>query len=166
VNPAELAFGAVVVPVLLGLAAYFGWRQRRTLLSLRANPDLPPEERGYLRVQAWRRLACCALMVVLAGLLVGSYFFEAPLQEVGEAIRERSAQGQDPEPEHKTFARAFAGYLIAILLVLLTMLILVVMDVFAIARFGARQHRKLREDYRAALQSEITRLRGERNGHK
>jgi hypothetical protein len=165
VNPAELAFGAVVVPVLLGLAGYFAWRQRRTLQSLRTNPDLSPDERGYLRAQAWRRLACCALMVILAGLLAGSYFFEGPRLE-WEEVRKQAAPGEEPQDEYRTFARYFVLYLIMILLVLLLLLVLMVVDVFAIARFAARQHRKLREDYRAALQSEITRLRGERNGHK
>jgi hypothetical protein len=164
VDPRELAFGAVLIPLLLGLAGYFGWRQWRTLRALGAQSELPADERAYLRAQARRRLVCCALMVVLAGLLACTYFFEGPHQEVTQAAGERTAQGLEPTDEQKDFLRQYTLYVVLILLVLFVLLLLVAVDVWAIARFGARQHRKLRADYRAAIESELARLRRHRNG--
>jgi hypothetical protein len=165
VNPAELAFGLVLVPVLVGLAGFFTWRQLRTLRSLRTGQH-SVEERVYLRMQSYRRLACSALMVVLAGLLVGSFFLEAPQQQVLQERREQNARepASDIQPEHRDFLRTFTVYWMVTLFVVFAMLMLVAADVYAIARFGARQHRRLREDFNSALAQEVARLRGGRNG--
>jgi hypothetical protein len=166
VNPSELAFGAVVVLVLLFLAGFFAWRQIRALRSLRTQPELSREDRRYVRSQAWRRLLCSALMLILAGLLVGSFFLEDPLQRVSAQRAAQTAQGGPAEvqPAHKVFLQQFTTYWIVVLLVLLLMLLLVAVDVWAIARFGARHHRQLRADLQATLASEVARLRRRQNG--
>jgi hypothetical protein len=166
VKPSELAFGAVVVPLLIGLAAFFGWRQVQLLRSLPGQSDLGLEDRIYLRRQAWRRLACSVLMLTLAGLLVGSFFLEGPLQQI---TQERAAQtAQNPnapvEPEHRAFIQHFTAFWLASLLVLLVLLVLVIVDVRAIARFGQRHHRELRAELQNTLAQEVARLRQQRNG--
>jgi hypothetical protein len=163
VNPVELAYGAVLVPLLLGLAGYFGWRQIKTLRSLRTN-DARPEERGYLRSQAWRRLFCCLLMLVLAGLLAASWLLEGVRLEISDEVRERVSRGQAPTDEQKQFVREFTLFWVSFLGVLFLLLFLVAVDTWAVARFGLRQQRKLREDYRAAIQTDLDRLRGRHNG--
>ena len=65
----------LLVAVLLGLAAYFAWRQVHALRSLPGIPNLSDEDRRYVRGQAWRRLACSVLMAVLAVLLSASFLF-------------------------------------------------------------------------------------------
>jgi hypothetical protein len=152
VNPSELAFGLVAVTVLVGLAAYVSWRQVQTLRHLRSHAEMPPEDQLYHRGQARLRLTLSALMLVLAGLLVGSYFFEEPLQQLQKGDRD--------------FAFVFIGYWVLILLVLAAMLVLVVMDMRAIARFGVRQRRRLRDDFNATLANEVMLLRGRRNGQQ
>jgi hypothetical protein len=168
VEASELAFGAILVPVLVGLACYFGWRQVRTLRELSRQPELSREDRLYVRGQAVRRLACSALMLSLAGLLVGSYFLEAPLQHVREERAEQTAKGtaEEVQPEHRAFLQHFAAYWIMILLVLMILVLLVAVDVWAIARFGQRQHRQLRADLQATLASEVARLRQRYNGQQ
>jgi cytochrome c-type biogenesis protein CcmH/NrfG len=161
-----LAFGAFLVPVLIGVALFFGWRQLRALRSLRTGPELDAADRAYVRSQAYRRLVGSVLLLVLAGLLAGSFFLEAPLQQVHQ---ERAAQtAHDPsapaQAEHKDFLRQFAAYWIAVLLVLMLLLALVAADVWAIARFGQRHRRQLRDDLRAMLASEVARIRRQGNG--
>ena len=56
VNVAEMAVGAGLVLVLLGLAAYYGWRQRVAARSLASISD--DDTRLYLRRQIRRRLLC------------------------------------------------------------------------------------------------------------
>jgi hypothetical protein len=169
VNPSELAFGAALVPVLIGLACYFGWRQVRTLRSLRAQPELSREDQLYLRGQARRRLACSVLMLALAGMLVGYYFLDATYREVRqERAAETAREGEDAavQPEHKAFLQQFAAYWILFLLLLMTMLVLVAVDVWAIAKFGQRHHRQLRAELQATLAHEVARLRHRHNGQQ
>ena len=62
----QTVFGVVLVATLLFLAVFYGRRQVRLLRRLRAFPDLPEEEAIYERRQAWRRLVCSGLMLLLA----------------------------------------------------------------------------------------------------
>jgi hypothetical protein len=165
VNPSELAFGAVVVAVLVLLACFFAWRQVRVLRGLPAQAELSSEDRKYLRGQAWRRLFSSLLMLILAGLLAGSVLFEGPREQIHQ---ERVAQGPSEavRAEHQEFARWFTTYWIVILLVLMALLLVVAVDIWAIARFGARQHRQLRAELQATLASEVQRLRRGSNGQQ
>ena len=63
----QIVFGIVLVVVLLGMAGFFGWRQLLTLRIVRTSAALADEDRRYMRRQAWRRLTCSVVMVVLAG---------------------------------------------------------------------------------------------------
>jgi hypothetical protein len=161
-----LAFGAVLVAVLVGVAVYFGRRQLRALRALRSASDLGPEDRIYIRSQAYRRLVCSVLLLVLAGLWTGYFFLEGPLRQVERERVEQTAQ--DPsapvQPEHKDFLRHYTAYSIAVLLVLMLLLLLAAADVWAIARFGQRHHRQLRADLQATLADDLARLRKQGNG--
>ena len=166
-DPAELAyFGAVVVPVLVGIAVFFGWRQLSLLRSLRTRTDLGPEDRAYLHAQGWRRLVCSALLLVLAALLAGSFLLEGRREQVHEERVAQTAHDRSApiQPEHRAFLQAFTAYWIVMLLVLMVLLALAFADVRAIARFGERHRRQLREDLQATLASEIARLRKQGNG--
>jgi uncharacterized membrane protein YbhN (UPF0104 family) len=163
----QLLFTVALIVVLLGLGGYYAWRQVKTLRGAAGADNLPPEDRRYLRYQAWRRLASCALMVVFAGLLAGTFFLEDRAQQLAERT-EAARQRGDEQPlpaEEKPFVRFYAGYWIAALLVLLGIVSLALYDVIAIRRFGRRQFRKLQDDRRAMIARQVARLRGERNGH-
>src|SRR5204863_5194109 len=88
---------AFIVVVLLVLAGYYGWRQVQALRRLRSAGDLPQEERTYIRHQAWRRLFCCGLMVLLAGMLIGSSVLGLETR-ASQLIREREAARLNDEP--------------------------------------------------------------------
>jgi hypothetical protein len=163
VNPGELSFTLVLIVVLLGLAGYFGWRQIQALRGLRGQPDLPREDRRYVRRQGVRRLVCCVLMVVLAGMLVGWFFLHPHYREVSLQLDQR-AKGEDITPEQRTFLRLFAIYWIAALFMLFMIFVLAAVDFWAITRFGLRHHRRLQADHRAELEEQVARLRARRNG--
>jgi heme/copper-type cytochrome/quinol oxidase subunit 2 len=160
----------VIVLGLLGISAYFIWRQRRTLRYLQEAHDLSDEDRLYLRNQAWRRLGCCTLMVILAALLDGAYLlglqdqFNA-LSTLGDEMR---AAGQEPvlTAEQERFLGFYSLYWMVILLVLLGTLVVAGWDFWAIFRFGQRHRRQLQVDRHAMIEREAARLRSERNGHR
>jgi hypothetical protein len=167
VSVTQIIFAAVLIAVLIGLAAYYALRQVQALRGLRQEENLPPEDRRYVRNQAWRRLACSGLMVVFAGLLAGSFFIEPIAQEMidrGDAARAENAEGPVLGPEEKPFVRFFTAYWISALLVLLGMVVLALWDLLAIRSFGARHFRKLQADRRAMIERQAARLRREGNG--
>jgi uncharacterized membrane protein YjgN (DUF898 family) len=159
VKPAELTFSLVVIVVLVLLAGYFGWQQVQTLRGLRRQPEQPDEDRHYLRRQAIRRLVCCGLMLVLAGMFVGNLLIEPTFQDMT-----RQQPAGEASEEQKDFARFFTAYWGAFMLVLFTLIALAGFDFWAIARFGLRHRRQLQADHRASLHAEIARLRRQRNG--
>jgi hypothetical protein len=165
VNPAELTFSLVLIVLLGFLAGYFGWKQVQTLRGLRRHPDEPAADRHYLRRQAIRRLVCCGLMLVLAGLLLGNLFLDRGYREVTRALENRPPEGaNEVSQEHKDFARFFTAYWAATLFVLFTLIALAGFDFWAIARFGMRHRRQLQAAHRALLHEEVARIRRQRNG--
>ena len=163
----ELIFGGVLVALLLGLAGYYGLRQVRALRGLRQADDRSQDERGYVRRQAWRRLVCCGLMVVLAGMLAGLSAFDSSLRQLAERAEE-AQQGEEPatlNPDESRFLKVYAAYCITLMLVLLGILVLVGMDLMAIRRYGRRQFLQIQADRRAMIEREVARLRSDRNGH-
>jgi hypothetical protein len=152
----ETSVGITLACVLVFVAAFFSLRQRRTLRLLRADSEMPEEERTYLTRQVRRRLTCSALLLVFAGILVGWLFLEDRARGLvpgtGEAISE----------EAKDELRFLTYYWIAALLVLLGMLFLASWDFLATARYGFRRHKQLEQDRRAMLEMEAAKLRRRR----
>jgi hypothetical protein len=164
----QILFGALLVAALLGVAGYYSWRQVQALRLLRQAPNLPADEARYSRYQIARRLVGCILMVVLAGLLAGvMIYLEGPAQQLAEERGAAHAAGQDPDftPEEKNFVRLWGGLWIAILLVLLAVVLLAGYELWAVRRYGLREHRKIQADRRAMIARQVARLRQERNGH-
>jgi ABC-type Fe3+ transport system permease subunit len=165
-NSEAIVAGAIVI-ILLLMAIYFGWRQWQTLGALRHGSQAPREERRYVHKQAWRRLVCSALMIVLAGLFLG--YFEiggsvGRLVDIGEANRERNQQ-RPLTDEEKAQVSNLTYLTIAMLSVVLAIFALAVADFVAIQRYGQRQYRQIQADRQAMLERELARYRGERNGH-
>jgi hypothetical protein len=167
VDPAEFAFGVTVVVLLVGLAGYFAWQQRIALRELHANSELPPEERRYLRNQVVRRLLCSALMLILAGMLVGWYFYDPQFRALFPEAREKwaAAEEQILTEEQKEFGRWMGAYWSAALGVLFLIVVVAGADALAIARYGLRQRRRLRDErQQTLLELEAVRRRHRGNG--
>jgi hypothetical protein len=163
----QLICVALAIPVLLGLAFFYGWRELAELRRLRAGPPLPAAESRQQRGQAYRRLLTCGLLAVLALLLAGAQLF---LEERADnLIDEQQAQshqdGTEPTftPEQRDFARIYGVYWIVCLVILMAVVGLAGIDLWQTRRRGLRERRKLLDDQRVMLRRQITRLRQERD---
>ncbi len=160
-------FGAALVALLLVVAVYYAWHQVWALRRLRELPDLPDAETKYIRRQAWRRLVCCGLMLVMAGLLIGVLIALEPragqIAEEQKALNDAGEQ-RDFTPEEKDFLHLWGGLWIAILLLLMAVIFLAAWDLWAIRLYSVREHRKIQADRRAMIERQAARMRRQRNG--
>jgi hypothetical protein len=146
----------------LGLAVYYARQQLDVLKKTAGSAEAHSSEGIYLRRQAWRRLVCSALMVLLAVLLAGALLYlEAPAQRLAE---------QGPEatetPEQRAFVNFYSYYWIVFLLLLLALVVLAGIDFWAVRRFGLRELKRIQDDRRAmiARQTALLRQRREQEG--
>jgi hypothetical protein len=162
----DLGYSFIIV-ALLGLAGFYSWRQLQSLARLREASDLPPADRIYYRNQAWRRLFCSALMVLLASLLGGSLLLrlERRASQLNTEVAAARQQGEEPskDPEKVRFVRLYFTYWACAILVLLAILLTAFMDIWAIRRFAVRHQRQLQADRRQA-EDQLARLRQQGNG--
>jgi hypothetical protein len=152
----QLPVGVALAFVLVFVAVFFGLRQRRTLGQLRGDTDMAEEERDYLTRQVRRRLFCSALLIVLAGFLLGWFFIEQDWPNLAPA------EGEPLSDEAKDQVRFFVFYWIAALLVLLVILFLASWDFLATARYGFARQKQLEQERRAMLEMEAAKLRRRR----
>lgn len=160
----QIVIGSLLVVLLGGLAIYYAWRQRRLLIELRSS-DQPVEEQRFFRRQAYRRLINSALLLILAGMLLGALvFLEDPAQRLAK-VRDAQPANTPLTPEERDFAWFYSWYWIVFLLILLVVVLLAALDFWATRRFGLAQHRKINQERKQMLESQLNRLREERNGH-
>jgi hypothetical protein len=164
----ELVLVALIVLVLVALAGLFGWRQWQLLRGL-GHAELSVEDRVYYRHQAWRRLAGCVLMIVLAGLLSGWYLLGFDTRTAALTVRGNStdtvAEAVQRGAAMQRFLNLASFYVIFTLLVLLALVCVGAVDVLAIRRFGLRHYRKIQSDRRAMIEEQVSIMRSQRNGH-
>lgn len=163
VETSQIVFGILLVVILLGMAGFFGWRQLLTLRGLRTSESLSDEDRRYTRRQAWRRLTCSLIMVILAGMLAAHYKLEPPAIELVNKKADNPAYKLTAEEEHTRLV--YGIYWTIVLLLLVVIIFLAAVDVFAIRRYGLRHYRQIQADRRAMIEGELTRIRSQRNGH-
>ncbi len=162
-DPVALSFSIGLAALLIGIAIYFGLRQRQTLADLRHDTSLARDDRHYLHRQVVRRLVNSALLCLLGLMLVGGLILDANLKELhpDEPIAEPAVE----LPENvKESLRLLAGYWIAFMMMFLMMMLLVVFDMIATARYGARKRRQLEDERRATLADEVKQMRRDRHG--
>jgi len=158
----EITVGTLLVVLLVGMAAFFIWRQRRTLHPRLSVDELSSEDRRYSRSQVWRRLACSLLMLVLAALLTIWMF------SYGGPVSDLMAQGKpdsELEPEQTLLLSQSLTLVNLMLVVLLGIIILAGWDLLAIRHYGRRHMRQIQADRRAMIEDQIARVRSERNGY-
>jgi hypothetical protein len=168
VEPNQIVFTSLLIVILLGLAGFSIWRQWQTRQGLHGEINLSLEDRLFVQRQVRRRLACAALMVLLAGLLSLSFVLEGPANQLvdqGEKARARGDEPPELAPEQERFLHLWSGFWIVALLVLLGIIVLAGLDLRAIRRYGQRHLRQIQADRRAMIEHEIARVRSQRNGH-
>lgn len=159
---AETIFGALLVAILVSMAAFFTWRQWSILRTLPRADHLSFEDRHYTRRQAWRRIACSLLMLVLAALLTTWLF------SYGGPVGDLMAQGKSDnelDPGQKRLLSQSLTLVNLMLVVLLAIIILAGWDLLAIRHYGKRHIRQIQADRRDMIKDQIARVRSQRNGH-
>lgn len=151
--------GFLIAVVMIAVSVYFAGMQRSTLRAMQFDVKMTPDQRLYLTKQCWRRMFGSVVLVLLAGMLIGSVFLDYdPLQmspdDMPQANREDAKQA----------VRFLGFYLMAMLLLLLIILTLAVFDFWATARFGMRQHKALVQEHQEMLEAELEELRHRNNG--
>lgn len=160
ISISEVVFAAVLALILLGMSIYFGVRQLRELKRI-PTLNLPEEELRHERRQAWRRLFCCGLTLLLALLLPALVAYWEP---VNEQLRDRIDPAAEITPDQRLVVRVYLGGWLVFLLLLLLLLLLAGIDLWVNRLHGLRQYRKLSADRRAMIERQANRLRGQRNG--
>jgi heme A synthase len=162
----QILLTVLLSTVLIVLAVVYGWRQLRLLRELSWTDHASEEDRRYHERQGWRRLFNSGLLVILAALLAGSLFIENRAQQLAD--ERAAARARDPEAplegEQRQFVNFYAGYWIAILLVLLLVIGVALVDLMAIRSYGRRHYREIQADRRAMIEQEVANLRQQRNG--
>ncbi len=162
----QYVFGILLIVILVSMGSFFAWRQGRTLVGLKSRNDLTPEDRRFTRNQAWRRLVCSVLLVILAGLLAAHFSLEGranKLVALGEANAERGEK-RELTPEEKEFFNLYSNYWLVTLLVLLSVITLAGVDLVALRRYGRRHYQQIQADRREMIRDELARLKSRHNG--
>lgn len=164
----EWAALAVLAVVLLSVATYYLRQSIRTLQRTTPAFEMLPDERRFLRRQAWRRAVNSGLMILFLVLLVGSYAMgmQQRLIEIGNERQRAAVDGEKPAltPEQRQFTRIAGGFWIAMLLLLSLILAMAALDLFATRRYLLTQMLRIQTDRRAMMDRQIIRWREERNG--
>jgi uncharacterized protein (DUF2062 family) len=159
---AEQFFASLIVGILIGLALFYGVRQWLALRALRRSSQHPSGELAFHRNQARRRLLTCFLMLTFASILATSYIlgYERLAVEMGD-----KHEPPIPDDVRDAFLRQYQAIWGTLLFLLFAMVVLALVDLFAIQRYTRLKLRKLHDDRRAALDRQIQIFRSERNGH-
>jgi uncharacterized membrane protein len=165
VGVTQTIFGIVLVVMLLFLGGYYSWRQVRNLRALKLLQLTSPADRQHAYRQARRRLVSSALMLVFAGMLIGSFFLEGEMHRQSEHAKAANARGEEPvfTDEERDFQRAYTIYWIVSLLIFFAIVVLAAVDVFAIRRIGNRLRQQLRDERRAMIAEQLAVIRGQQN---
>jgi len=170
----EQPLALIFVAVLIGLAGFGVW-QWRAIRRLKQAENLPPQDRHYHRLHAWRVFICCVLMIMVAGMLGGWYGLglDRSARELHEQATNQPENSDHPDhpldPNQQRSLWFFTMYWILTIVFLLAMVYVAFMDIWAVRRLGLRHMRQLQADRRAMLERQIALLRSERiesNGHQ
>ncbi len=158
----------VLVAILVMVGAYYLRKAIRVLGRTTPEFEMLPDDRSYMRRQAWRRMINSGLMFVLAAIMVGSYLsgIQQRATDIAHEREEAAVDGKKPPltPEQSEFAQLFTGILITMLVLLGMIVTIAGIDLFATRRYALTQLRRIQSDRRAMLERQLTRWREERDG--
>jgi hypothetical protein len=153
--------------LLVLVGGYYLFTGIRTLRRTTPAFEMLPDERRFLRRQAWRRIINSVLMLLLAVELVGAYSagFPRRIDEIGAAREKAAVNGVKPPltEEQRQFVRFFGGCVIAFLLQLGLVVALAGLDLWATRRYALTKFRQIQTDRRAMIERQITKWREERD---
>jgi hypothetical protein len=144
------------VPLVLGI--YSIRQQFGNLKRLRSGHLLPSDDRLYIRNQAYRRLITGALLLGLAGLLIGSSVsgMQRRADELGHN-RVAAENGEKPPltQEEKDFFRFYTFYWISVLLLVFLVISMAIVDIWSTRRYAWQQLQRIQTENRAMLERDL-----------
>lgn len=155
----------IVVAITVVSALGLGYRQLRVRQWLQQNEvSLSSADIAYHRWSIRRRLAGCALLLILAGMIAGLYVFQIAqrLDELQTAGEQFKGTGQKLTAEQEAFLLNSLRYVAVLLIILMVLFFLAGWDIIAIRRFGFRHRQRIRDDRRAMLERQLPLLYAER----
>jgi ABC-type Fe3+ transport system permease subunit len=158
----ESITAALLIVLILGIVAFFSWQEVQNLRRLRGDKLASLDDAKRIRYRAARRLFCCLLMLVLAGLLMGNYFIDRSREVILEPDDGSGAMSDD----QRAFTQFYSAYWIAILLLLLLVILIVGYDLWSLRRWGLREQLRLHQEHRERLEHDVSQYLRQRNGHK
>src|SRR5262245_11848342 len=161
---------SLLAGLLVLVGGYYLFTAIRTLQRTTPAFEMLPDERRFLRRQAWRRLINSTLMLLLAVLMVGGYLIGLP-QRAAEIGREREVAAQQAEngrppqltDEQRQFGRFFAASVIVFLMLLFVIVMWSVVGLLATRRYAWYKFRQIPTDRRAMIQRQLDKWREERD---
>ena len=161
-DPTTLALALAVGLIALGLTS--GVLQVRGLRRLAARKHVPSDELTYFRSRYRRRLLTGTILVVIGGLIAGSYLsgMERQADELKPEpqpadVADAGPAAEKPEmtPEQKRFVRFWGAYWIIVVVLVFALLVLAVTDAWATRRYWLARLRQLREDHQTKLRRDL-----------
>lgn len=157
---------SVLAGLILMVGGYYLYSGIRTLRRTTPAFEMLPDERRFLRRQAWRRIINSFLMLLLSVELVAAYASGLP-ERIDGIISEReraTVNGVKPPltDEQRQSVRFFGGCVIAFMLQLGVVIALAGLDFWATRRYALSKFRQIATERRAMIQRQLTKWREER----
>jgi hypothetical protein len=152
-TPLIIAFAIAMIAA----AVYFIRGQRISLRKLRADLKVPSAQRRYIIKQSVRRQFGSCLLILLAGMMMGSLFIDyellrTPLEEVPPADQEAAKQA----------FRFISIFWMTFLMILMAVMALAILDLWATMRHGVHERKQLLQENQEMLEAELEELRHRR----
>ncbi len=138
-----IAIGGIIVVVLIAIALFFAWRQSGVMRALNYDTRLQPDQRLYFLKQCYRRIFGSVLLLVLAGMMIGTLFLDI-----------QPANQMDQQAAKRTLGY-LSFYTSGMLLVLLAILVLAIVDFWATTRYSLQQQKRLFQEHHDMLAAEL-----------
>jgi hypothetical protein len=157
---------SVLAGLILLVGGYYLYSGIRTLRRTTPAFEMLPDERRFLRRQAWRRIINSFLMLLLSAELVAAYAAGLP-KRIDGIIDEREHAAVDGVKPPLTDAqrqsvRFFGGCVIAFMFQLGVVIALAGLDFWATRRYALTKFRQIANERRAMIQRQLTKWREER----
>lgn len=159
----------IVVGVTVAAAILLGYHQLRVRRWLKQHEaSLSSEDVSYYRWSIGRRLTGCVLLMLLAAMIAGIYWFNiaSGLEELMALGNQVKDSGQKLTAEQEAFVYSSMRYVASLLIVLMLIFFLAGWDMMAIRRYGNRHRQRIRDDRRAMLERQLPILYAERRAMK
>ncbi len=155
---APTVFALLIAGLLVLLGLVSGWQQVRGLRALHARKLVPSDELAYLRGRYRRRLVVGFLLVLIGGLIAGSYLSgqEARIDAMGER-KATDADGEKKEmsPDEKRLFRWYSIYWVGVSVVIVVVIGLAMADGIATRRYWMKIYREMREEHNSQLRRDL-----------